>query len=290
MSKFISSPAKMVGRGRSRAFPARGSLTTASRSGDRPQCLDLGANIRLDRGVVRALRELLVGRQRRLGRALVLGVGLLRDGAAVALEDARDRIVAERLAELRRRRHAEDRARARQGLIEKGHLGLLEIVGGLRRLDRPEVRQRLRVLRPERDVLLVRGDRLGEPPFPLVRRRELLLSSRVARILVHLLLSLLDRGRGAPPAAQAVPEEVAEVESAGADPEEDEAGAEDDDHDREGPLRLLPQAREEQRVLDYARGAAAAAGASAGAGGASMARLALCAAAVSSCHSKPPFS
>src|SRR6266511_5017254 len=127
MSKFISSPAKMVGRGRSRAFPARGSLTTASRSGGRPQCLDLGANIRLDRGVVRALqdllvgldrggqvlellrrprereqvvlggvelRELLVGRQRRLGRALVLGIGLLRGRAAAALKDARDRVVA----------------------------------------------------------------------------------------------------------------------------------------------------------------------------------------------------
>src|SRR5438105_6107839 len=152
------------------------------------------------------------------------------------------------------------------------------------------VRERFRVLRAERVVLLVGGDRLGQPALALVRRRELLLRRRVTRVLVHLLERFVDRGGRAPTAAQAVTEEAAEVEAARADPEEDETACEDDHHDRERPLRLLAQAREEERVLGYARGAAAAAGASAGSGGASMARLALCAAAVSSCHSKPPFS
>ena len=62
--------------------------------------------------------------------------------------------------------------------------------------------------------------------------------------------------------------------------------AEDDDEKHERPLRLIAQAGEEHRVLGYARGAATGLAA----GWASMARLALCAAAVSSCQSIPPFS
>src|SRR5437016_9509023 len=110
MSKFMCRPPEDGGPRSVSPFPARRSLTAASRAGRPLQRLDLGANVRLDRRLVRALqdllvgldrggnvlellgrarqreqvvlggvelRELLVGRQRRLLRALVLGVGLL---------------------------------------------------------------------------------------------------------------------------------------------------------------------------------------------------------------------
>ena len=95
-----------------------------------------------------------------------------------------------------------------------------------------------------------------------------------------------DRGPGATLVAERVADELPEVEPTGADAQEDEAAAEDDDEKDECPLRLIAQAREEHRVLGYACGAASGLAA----GWASIARLALRAAAVSSCQFIPPFS
>ena len=110
--------------------------------------------------------------------------------------------------------------------------------------------------------------------------------SRVERALVDSLLRLRDGRAGAAAVAERVAEELAEVEPAGTHAEEHEPAPEDEDEKHERPLRLIAQAGEEHRVLRYARGAATGFAA----GWASMARLALCAAAVSSCQSIPPFS
>ncbi len=101
-----------------------------------------------------------------------------------------------------------------------------------------------------------------------------------------LLLGLRDGRAGAAFVPERVAKELAEVEPAGAHSEEDESAPEDEDEEHERPFRLIPQAGEEHRVLRYALGAATGLAA----GWASIARLALCAAAVSSCQSIPPFS
>ena len=142
------------------------------------------------------------------------------------------------------------------------------------------------VLRAELAVLRPGGDRLAYAPLLLERTRQILAGDGIQRMLAHLALRLRDGRAGTAAPSEGVANQLAEVETAGADPEEDEPAPEDEDEEHERPLRLIAQAGEEHRVLRYALGAATGLAA----GWASMARLALCAAAVSSCQSIPPLS
>ena len=123
-----------------------------------------------------------------------------------------------------------------------------------------------------------------DPSSP--RRCELLPREGIERALLNLFLRLRDGRARAALVAERVADELPEVEPSGTDAQEHETAGEDNDEKDERPLRLIAQAGEEHRVLGYARGAATGFAA----GWASMARLALCAAAVSSCQSIPPFS
>src|SRR5207248_1092081 len=202
---------------------------------------------------------------------------------------AGDRILRERLAELAGRR-LEGAPDAGLGLRERCELRLLEVDVRLVQLEVAEMPQGAHVLRPEASVLEPRGNRLAGAPLCLEHLGEVAAGRRVEWPVLHRLLRLRERAAGGALVAERVAQELPEVETAGADAQEDEAAREDDDQDDERPLRLAAQAREEHRVVGYACGAAATTAASAAGGTASMARLALCAAAVSSCHSIPPFS
>src|SRR5512132_2721646 len=142
------------------------------------------------------------------------------------------------------------------------------------------------VLGPQLPVLEPRRDRLVGAALVLVGLRELFSRLRVERARRDSLLRRGDRRAGRAAVAEGVTHQLPQVETARADAEEDEAAREDDDQKHECPLRLAAQAREEHRVLCYARGAAT--GAASAAGG--TASIALSAAAVSSCHSIPPLS
>jgi len=128
------------------------------------------------------------------------------------------------------------------------------------------------------------------PPIDAIEygRGQLAACQSVEGPFADCVLRVRDRSGRSAAIAESVANELAEVEPARPDAEEDEAAAEDEDQEDERPLRLVAQAREEHRLFGYARGTAAS-GLTAG-GAASMARLALCAAAVSSCQSVPPFS
>ena len=142
------------------------------------------------------------------------------------------------------------------------------------------------VLRPQAHVLGPGGDRLVDLAVLLEGVRELAPRDRAEWALLNLFLGGGDRGAGSTLVAERIAHELTDVEPSGPDAQEDEAAAEDEDEKDERPLRLIAQAREEHRVLRYACGAASGLAA----GWASIARLALRAAAVSSCQFIPPFS
>ena len=86
--------------------------------------------------------------------------------------------------------------------------------------------------------------------------------------------------------ATAVAKDVADARAlVGADPEDDEAEAEDECEEDEHPLRVASQPREEEGVLDRYEVAVAL-----GAAGCSIRPRAADAASISSCHSDPPLS
>src|SRR5207302_2995108 len=116
---------------------------------------------------------------------------------------------------------------------------------------------------------------------------EILVRGEVLRVLldpVAVLAHLAVRAAAAEQADVAV-QEIAEPRRPGADTEEHEAAGEDDDEQHEHPLRVRAKLGEEHRVLDDAGSAGRGAGTAL-----DVARLARCAAAVSSCHSVPPSS
>ena len=138
--------------------------------------------------------------------------------------------------------------------------------------------------------MLERLDLIGSSPLRSVRIRKCLPGTCIVRMFVDLAERLRDRRPTATGAEDGL-NERREVEPTGANAEERKAHGEDDHHQCERPLRASPKPREEEGLLYRSRGDGPAATASAAASaGPSMARLALCAAAVNSCHSNPPFS
>ena len=103
------------------------------------------------------------------------------------------------------------------------------------------------VLRLECDEAFERLDRVIRVPLRLVRGREIAKSRRIAGILRHALLGIVDRGHAR--AARAA-EDVADSHSSGADPEAHEAEPEDQREEQEHPLRVPAQLGEEHGVLD----------------------------------------
>src|SRR5438477_1880696 len=219
------------------------------------------------------------------------GLVLRRGGLELSVRLVRgsrgNRVLSERLAELSRRR-PERGSYAGLRLGERGELSLLEVEIGLGQLEIAETTESGHVLRPEPPVREPGGDGLVRAALVLQDLGESTPGRRVERPLAHRLLGLRQRARRGTLVAECVAQQLSEVEPAGANTEKDEPAREHEDQNDERPLRLVAQAGEEHRVIGYASGAATT-GSAAG-GTASMARLALCAAAVSSCQSIPPFS
>src|SRR6266511_2328077 len=228
----------------------------------------------------------LVGRDRLGGRGLVLHRRLLQLRARLAGEGSHDRVLAESLTELVGGGGSKRGADACVLLRKGRELSLAEEAVGLPELELAQTPESRDVLRPQLRVLRPGGDRLIDAALALQRGCELLAANRVERALIDSLLRLRDGSPGTALVTERIADELPEVEPAGAHAEEYETAPEDEDENDERPLRLIAQAGKEHRVLGYARGATTGFAA----GWASMARLALCAAAVSSCQSIPPFS
>ena len=231
----------------------------------------------------------LVDRLRGAVRDLRLLVELVQPLARLDRDELRKRIGADLPSEPRLGRGKEERA-----LEERSRLGLcgcrlaLETVR-LREVEAGELRQRVRVLRPQLRVPLERRDRLLELPVVPERGGEIPVRLRVLRVLLDSLARITRvgaaRGRAAADERDLAVEDLADPGRAGADAEDDEAEPENGCEQDEDPLRLTTKPGEEERRLDYARAAGAA-----WAGDLSMARLALAAAAISSCHWDSPLS
>ena len=251
-----------------------------------PRRLRSRGQIELDARIVRPkCREPLVRPNRGGVRALHLDRGIGRPRCRRVLPRLRDRIVGERLPERRVRRQRERGRRARVLLHDLCDVHVLLQILSLRAFERRELREPLRILRPERRVRGQCADRLLRTLLVLVRSREVVPGLRVGRILLRLLQRARDR-RPARAALEEVVEEVAEARVvSGADAEEDEAAGEDDRQEDEDPLRLAPDPGEEEGLLGGAQLPATALG-----GAASIRLRALAALRRSSCHTNPPLS
>ena len=157
-------------------------------------------------------------------------------------------------------------------------LGALLRLGRLLQVEGGELAERVRVLRPERDVALQRLDRLVGVALGLVRGREVAERLRVLRVVEHRCSA--SETDGTPLAAGRVAEDVADADAAGADAEADEAEPEDEREEEEHPLRMPAKPGEEHGVLDYDVGSASC----------SSRPRALRAASISSSHVFPPLS